>query len=230
MRDSQGTVLGKADRVTLSLGAQGGLSGSWRIWAVGKRREAWRSVYVDDIDSDTNGSLNGARKGNLRQAIKQRNTDHNGRLIPRTIVFRESGYATLVNDPLRIKDGLLTVAGQSAYQSPGISIRGSGLFVQGKERDDVTDSTAYELADANDVIIREVRVRAYHEGVAEGVDTKNDAMRVHNASNVIVDHCSISWGKMEYLILLQQITNFKISRSSSNCAVVLYSGGSSWTR
>ena len=86
---------------------------------------------------------------------------------PRLIVFAVSGVIDLQHT-LFVKNPYVTIAGQT---SPGgIVLKGADLNVQ-------TDQ----------VIVRYLRMRP---GIANG---EQDAFRVRDLSNVIIDHCSASW-------------------------------------
>ena len=88
----------------------------------------------------------------------------------RTIVFRVSGTIQLASD-IRIRNGNLTIAGQTA-PGGGITISGRGLVV-----------------DANNIIIRYIRIRP---GDISGAEV--DAIWGREQSDIIIDHCSFSWG------------------------------------
>jgi hypothetical protein len=92
---------------------------------------------------------------------------------PRIVVFDVSGTITL-ESAVRINNPFITIAGQTA-PGDGIALRKFGLEVR-----------------TNDVVIRHLRLRT---GV-EGGNTLR-AVLLRNASNVVVDHCSISWGPDE---------------------------------
>ena len=87
---------------------------------------------------------------------------------PRTIVFNVAGTIELKSN-LRVRSGSLTIAGQTA---PG----------EGVTLKDYTFSIT-----ADEVIVRGIRVRC-------GDVSDDDGMYIGNANNVIVDHCSVSWG------------------------------------
>lgn len=91
----------------------------------------------------------------------------------RIIVFDVSGI-------IKIKERLvfsknLTIAGQTAPGS-GVVIYGNGVSFSG----------------ANDIIVRHLRIRMGMSGTSG-----KDAAGIANGSNMIFDHCSVSWGKDE---------------------------------
>lgn len=90
---------------------------------------------------------------------------------PRIVVFNVSGVINLVK-PLEIKEDFVTIAGQTSPH--GIVIRGSETQI-----------------DASQVIIRYLRFRpgSAHE--------QGDAVTGKRQSNIIIDHCSMSWANDE---------------------------------
>ncbi|WP_149277101.1 Ig-like domain-containing protein [Pareuzebyella sediminis] len=118
-------------------------------------------------------NLNDSGAGSLREAVSSSG--------PRTIVFRVSGYINLL-EPLRIKNGDITIAGQTA-PGDGITIMHHGVEVL-----------------TSNVIIRYLRIRP-------GINSPDelDAVRVVQyksndiMKNIIIDHCSLSWAKDEVL-------------------------------
>ena len=88
----------------------------------------------------------------------------------RIVVFRVSGTISLSKD-IVIKKPNLTVAGQTA-PGDGIALKNYQVMIS-----------------ARDVVVRHLRFR---RGRANS--GKTDALAIHWAENVIVDHCSISWG------------------------------------
>lgn len=107
-------------------------------------------------------NLNASGPGSLQAACNAKG--------PRTVVFKVGGT---IDGDLRIKGDHITIAGQSA-PGDGITIKGSiGM-------------------DANNVILRYLRVRTDHPG---------DALGGRYHKNIIVDHVSASWSSDEVLSL-----------------------------
>jgi hypothetical protein len=93
---------------------------------------------------------------------------------PRIVVFRVSGIITL-QTPLKIAHPYITIAGQTA-PGDGICLRGQTTEIN-----------------THDVVIRYLRFRR-----GEAKD-RNDALGGYPVGNLIVDHCSASWGLDENL-------------------------------
>ena len=87
---------------------------------------------------------------------------------PRTVVFKVAGTIELKSN-LTVRRPYLTIAGQTA---PG---------------DGITLKNCTFAISADEVIVRSIRVRY-------GDKNDDDAMSINSANNVIVDHCSVSWG------------------------------------
>ncbi|MBX7256084.1 MAG: pectate lyase [Candidatus Hydrogenedentes bacterium] len=94
---------------------------------------------------------------------------------PRIVVFRTGGLIEL-KSPLRIEEPFITIAGQSA-PGGGICFKGYGCVIA-----------------THDVVIRHVRFRP---GDISGKE--QDALGIVNSRNVVIDHCSASWGTDETL-------------------------------
>jgi len=114
-------------------------------------------------------NINASGPGSLRAAI-----DASG---PRVVVFEVSGTIP-INSILVVNNPYITIAGQTA-PSPGITLKGATLIVN-----------------THDVLIQHLRVRP---GDKEGYTPNNrNAISIANINsdvyNVIIDHCSTSWG------------------------------------
>lgn len=94
---------------------------------------------------------------------------------PRNVLFDVSGTIEL-ESAITIKDNFVTIAGQSA-PGDGITLKNHGLVVK-----------------ASEIIIRYIRSRP---GGNKGVEA--DAISVSAGKNIIIDHCSTSWGTDETL-------------------------------
>ncbi|MCA9142331.1 MAG: hypothetical protein KDB05_06070 [Planctomycetales bacterium] len=107
-------------------------------------------------------NLDPSGPGSLREACEASG--------PRIVVFKVVGT---IDGDIRIKNDHITIAGQTA-PGDGITIKGTvGI-------------------DANDVVIRYIRVRTDHEG---------DALGGRYRKNIILDHVSASWSTDEVLSL-----------------------------
>ena len=107
--------------------------------------------------------------GSLREALE--NTRG-----ARTIVFEVGGYIDL-QSRLFVKHPNVTVAGQTA-PSPGITLRYNSLTIQ-----------------ASDVLVQHIRIRIggrnYHGEPPDALQLL--ARKPGDVSNVVIDHCSMSW-------------------------------------
>lgn len=112
-------------------------------------------LYVTSLADD--GS-----PGTFRWAVNQKE--------PRTVLFKVSGIIALTK-PLTIKNGNLTIAGQSA-PGDGICIKDHNVFLS-----------------ADNVIVRFIRFRLGNLVK----DQASDAIGGRDHKNIIIDHCSSSW-------------------------------------
>ena len=95
---------------------------------------------------------------------------------PRIVIFRVSGIITL-EKILTISNPYITIAGQTA-PGDGICIRGQTTEIN-----------------THDVVLRYLRFRRGN------IKDRNDALGGYPVGNIIVDHCSASWGLDENLSL-----------------------------
>lgn len=100
---------------------------------------------------------------------------------PRIVVFEVGGVIDLGAQTVRIEEPFLTIAGQTA-PSPGITLIKGGVDI-------VT----------HDVVVRHIRVRPGEAGQAKKSGVDFDAIGTIGASNVIVDHCTLTWATDENL-------------------------------
>ena len=101
---------------------------------------------------------------------------------PRIVVFEVGGIIDLAGKSLTISEPFLTIAGQTA-PAPGITLIRGQISVKR----------------VHDVVIQHIRVRAGEAG-----HKKKGGYEVHgidhdSAWNIIIDHCSLSWGTDENL-------------------------------
>ena len=116
-------------------------------------------------------NLDDSGPGSFREAVEASG--------PRTVIFRISGTIALKKE-LHISNSFLTIAGQTA-PGDGICLKNYPLVVDG----------------ADEVIIRAIRIRP---GIESGlIGSEIDGLRIENSSNVIVDHCTVSWSVDEIL-------------------------------
>ncbi|WP_199613919.1 pectate lyase family protein [Paenibacillus alkalitolerans] len=93
----------------------------------------------------------------------------------RTVVFKVSGNINL-NSPLRIRGSNITIAGQTA-PGDGISVNNHSTYIE-----------------ADNVIIRYMRFR-----MGDHTESTGDAMSARRHRDIMIDHCSITWGVDEVL-------------------------------
>lgn len=100
---------------------------------------------------------------------------------PRIVVFEVGGIIDLGRTTLTITEPHLTIAGQTA-PSPGITIIRGGIDLR-----------------THDVIVRHIRIRTGADGQPRMSGWEADAFSTVGAWNVIVDHCTMTWGIDENL-------------------------------
>ncbi|MGH8175007.1 MAG: pectate lyase family protein [Steroidobacter sp.] len=100
---------------------------------------------------------------------------------PRIVVFEVGGVIDFARHEIRITKPFLTIAGQTA-PSPGVTLIRTGVDVM-----------------THDVILQHIRVRTGSADAAKRSGWEPDAFSTQNAYNVIVDHCSMTWGVDENL-------------------------------
>ncbi len=98
---------------------------------------------------------------------------------PRVIVFEVGGVIDLATQTMRVKEPYVTIAGQTA-PSPGITLIKGTLSIT-----------------THDVVVQHIRVRPGEAG--QSVGWEPDGISVVSASDVIIDHCSVTWAIDENL-------------------------------
>ncbi|HYC94624.1 MAG TPA: pectate lyase [Sphingomicrobium sp.] len=118
-------------------------------------------------------NLNADGVGSFKAAVERKG--------PRIVVFEVGGVIDLGLTTLTIAEPNLTIAGQTA-PSPGITLIRGGIDIK-----------------THDVIVRHIRVRTGASGQAKRSGWEADSMSTVGAYNVIVDHCTMTWGLDENL-------------------------------
>ncbi|MDR3118961.1 MAG: polysaccharide lyase [Mediterranea sp.] len=102
----------------------------------------------------------------------------------RTIVFNVAGIIRL-KTPINVRAPYVTIAGQTA-PGDGVCITGESFLI-----------------DTHDVIIRHMRFRRG----AQDVNRRDDALGGNGVGNIIIDHCSSSWGLDENMSMYRHVYN-----------------------
>src|SRR5688572_10432930 len=118
-------------------------------------------------------NLDPSGPGSLRAALERRG--------PRIVVFEVGGIIDLGLQTVTIDEPFLTIAGQTA-PSPGITLIRGGIDIR-----------------THDVIVRHIRIRTGADGQPRMSGWEADAFSTLGAWNVIVDHCTMTWGIDENL-------------------------------
>ncbi|HZV83380.1 MAG TPA: pectate lyase [Brevundimonas sp.] len=118
-------------------------------------------------------NLDSEGPGSLREAIEADG--------PRIVVFEVGGVIDLGKKTLRLRNPFITIAGQTA-PSPGVTLIKGGM--------DIT---------THDVIVQHIRIRPGSAGGEWMSGWDEDSIATVGAWNVIVDHCSLTWGTDENL-------------------------------
>ncbi len=100
---------------------------------------------------------------------------------PRIIVFEVGGVIDLQLGDIHIDEPFVTIAGQTA-PSPGITLIRGGVHIT-----------------THDVVLEHLRVRPGEAGQAKGSGWEPDGISTSGSVNVVVDHCSTTWGVDENL-------------------------------
>lgn len=102
----------------------------------------------------------------------------------RIIVFNVSGVIRL-NSPINVRAPYVTIAGQTA-PGDGVCVTGGSFLI-----------------DTHDVVIRHMRFRRGMQDVA----FRDDALGGNAVGNIIIDHCSASWGLDENMSIYRHVYN-----------------------
>ncbi len=109
---------------------------------------------------------------------------------PRIVEFAVSGEIHL-KEPITVENPYLTISGQTA-SGQGITVMDHGVLVK-----------------ADEVIIRYMRFR-----MGETADGSGSALECRSADNIIIDHCSISWGVNANLVMAA------VSNATVSCCIL----------
>jgi len=142
--------------------------------------------FVTRLDDTVDPSTGKAEEGTLRYAVEEGGQ--------RVVLFRVAGTIHLEKE-LVINRGNITIAGQSAPGS-GICLADYPLVIK----------------NADNVIVRFLRVRLGNESLKKDASTDYDAVSVNNSTNVVLDHLSASWS-VDECVSCYGNTNFTLQYS-----------------
>jgi pectate lyase len=128
-------------------------------------------------------NLNDSGPGSFREACNAAG--------PRTIVFRTGGIIELQSE-IQITNPYVTIAAQTAP--------GDGILLKN-----------FQISTfIHDIIIRGLRIRPGDENIHNGADVR-DCLSIQTGSyNVIIDHCSFSWGIDENVSVWDNVTKVSL--------------------
>ena len=137
---------------------------------------------------------------------------------PRTVVFRVAGIIDL-KAMIRITTPYLTIAGQTA-PGGGILLRGTDIVITDKETKSPFGGNLITIENTNDIIIQYLKLRLGKSntyGPSEYAKYKQtgDCLFVYKSSDVIIDHCSVSWSNDEN-ISVQDCKNVSLTNTISS--------------
>ncbi|SDS37549.1 Por secretion system C-terminal sorting domain-containing protein [Formosa sp. Hel1_31_208] len=133
-------------------------------------------------------NLNNSGPGSFREAFTTPG--------PRIIVFDVAGTINCLSSLSTAYDDV-TVAGQSAPEG-GITFTG-----------DLGNSPIFEISGRDNMIFRHIRVRPeFYSGGSNA-----DSFQCYSCTNVIIDHCSVSWGGDECLSFTGNTSNISIQNN-----------------
>ncbi len=156
-------------------------------------------------------NLNDSGPGSFREACQAKG--------PRIVLFRVSGIIEL-KSPISIMNPYITIAGQTAP--------GDGICIKNWETG---------INNVHDVIIRHIRFRpnlmpnpGYDTSLPRkqgNLDYKEfDSLSIRNSENIMIDHCSISWGNDETLSAVATYRGTKLDNLTIQWCII--SEGLDW--
>lgn len=134
-------------------------------------------------------NLNNDGVGSLRFACESQG--------PRTVIFKTGGTINL-NSAIEITNPNITIAGQTAP--------GGGICLRMNDSNTTGHLQALIAILADDVIIRGIRFRAGPSFSDSNVQIY-DCLDIWDGENIIVDHCSFTWGDDENIAIWSDLPN-----------------------